>query len=305
MKLKYLHILFITLAAMLAFSCVNPNGPSTTITPQEEDITPGWYLYTTNADTDYPQATYLYINTSGAVERAGSSSYEYTDSQLDLIKVQLSYSVCKKNADGTVITFKRTEAPSWATENNNSGDEDEKCPYAEGEYLDVTKHLNFSWPVNKKLQLWSAKEYQYSCSCLEKDGYINSEKVFIAGASLSPSADTTIAITLKDTDGKTYTCRVTFTAASSSDDDNSDNNNDSGNSWGLGYEWWCFEDAYTGPLDCFVLYDTDENPVKAGTNKKEETNSLYLNIKKTQAIKNFRGACYQITDYSQLPSWCF
>lgn len=300
MKLKHLHILFITLAGLLAFSCVNPSSP-TKITPQEEDITPGWYLYKTNANTDYPQATYLYINTSGAVERAGSASYEYTDSQLETLKGQLSYSVCQKNADGTVITFEPTEAPSWAMENSNTGDKDTTCPYAEGEYLDVTKYSSFSWPANKNLQLWSAKESSYTCSCSDIYGYISVENIFVVGKSLS--ADDYVTISMKDTDGKIYTCDVYFTAASMSGDNSEENS--STTTWGIGYEWWCFKNAYTGNLDCFVLYDADENPVKAGTNNKEETNSLYLKMKKTQAIKNFRGTSYQVTDYTQLPSWCF
>ena len=300
--MKKLFSFFILFVALTAIACKQPTGSNQPGSESQETVTPGWYFYTTNADSANPQKTYLYINTSGAIERAGSSEYEYTGSQLEMIQGQLSYIICKKNADGTVITFVSCESPSWGTVNNEPNTPS-TCPYAEGEYLDVTQYSAFSWPVNKNLQLWSAKESSYTCSCSDIYGYINIGNIFVVGESLS--AGDYVTITMEDTDGEIHTCDVYFTAASSSNNDNSDDNNNSGNSWGIGYEWWCFEKAYTGNLDCFVLYDNDGNPVKAGTNNNEETNSLYLAINKTQAIQNFNGTCYQITDYTQLPSWCF
>ena len=127
MKIK-LHALFIILAAFISFSCVQPTNNTANNSTEggltEETVSLGWYLYITNANSDYPQQTYLYINNSGAIERAGSSTYEYTGSQLEMIQQQLSYSVCKKNADGTAISFYASDAPSWAEigseENNDS-----------------------------------------------------------------------------------------------------------------------------------------------------------------------------------------
>lgn len=80
----------------------------------------GWYLYTTNANSAKPQKTYFHINSDGTIARAGSESDEYSGTQLERLQSQFSYSVCVKNADGTVITFSAAQAPSWA-ENSSSG----------------------------------------------------------------------------------------------------------------------------------------------------------------------------------------
>lgn len=182
---------------------------------------------------------------------------------------------------------------------NNESD-NTTCPYAEGKYLDVTKHSTFSWPVNKNLQLWSSKENNYWCSCSNSFGYINAENTFIVGTSLS--VGDYITISMKDTDSNTYTCDVYFTAPET---DNSNSQDNSNNTLETGYEWYCFKDAYLGPLDGFVLYDINGNPIRAGSSETEETNSLYLEMSKEQAINNYDGIAYKVTDFKQLPSWCF
>lgn len=146
--MKKLFFFFILFVALTAIACKQPTGSNQPGSESQETVTPGWYLYTTNADSANPQKTYLYINNNGTIERAGSTQYEYTGSKLEIIQGQLSYTICKKNADGTVIIFVSCDAPSWETGNNDNNVS--TCPYAEGEYLDVTKHYTFSWPVNKK-----------------------------------------------------------------------------------------------------------------------------------------------------------
>lgn len=207
--MKKLFFFFILFVALTAIACKQPTGSNQPGSESQETVTPGWYLYTTNADSANPQKTYLYINTNGTIERAGSTQYEYTGSQLEKIQGQLSYTICKKNADGTVIIFVSCDAPSWETGNNDNNVS--TCPYAEGEYLDVTKHDTFSWPVNKNLPLWSEKENNYYVSCSNGYGYIDSGNVFIAGSYLS--AGYTITITMEDTDSNTYSCDINFTEA--------------------------------------------------------------------------------------------
>jgi hypothetical protein len=300
--MKKIYFLFSLFALLLLSSCEHPNTQS--VTPKKENIASGWYLYTTNADSDYPQYNYFYIDASGAIKRAGSSAYEYTGSHLERIQTQLSYSICKRNADGKTITFQRTNAPSWFIESGDTGNEETICPYVEGEYLDVLKNTTFTWPVNKNLQLWSEKENNYTCSCDKDSGYINQNNIFVVGESLS--AGDYVTISMEDTLGNIYTCYVYFTTANTSaDDDLDENNSDSDPSWDIGYEWWCFKEAFMGPLDCYVLYDNDGNPLRTGTNECEDFNNLYLLLTKTQATQNFTGVCYKISDYTQLPSWCF
>ena len=107
-KMNKTTLLLIALfTAFMLAGCKNPSNTDKT----EETISAGWYVYTTNANSAHPQSTYLYINTSGNIERAGSSSNEYTDTQLKLLQNQLSYTVFKKNADGVTITFEATEEP--------------------------------------------------------------------------------------------------------------------------------------------------------------------------------------------------
>ena len=285
--------LFSFFVALTAIACKQPTGSNQPGSESQETVTPGWYLYTTNADSANPQKTYLYINTSGAIERAGSTQYEYTCSQLEMIQEQLSYTICRKNADGTVITFVSCESPTWEN-GNNEHNNISTCPYAEGEYLDVTKHDTFSWPVNKNLPLWSEKENNYYVSCSNGYGYIDSGNVFIAGSYLS--AGDTITITMEDTDSNSYSCDVNFTEAIGTT---------TIITLPAGYEWWSFEKAYVGPLDCYVLYDASGNPERAGTSEEEDNSSLYLQISKTEAIQNFNGTKYQVTDLTKLPSWCY
>lgn len=291
--MKKLFSFFILFVALTAIACKQPTGSNQPGSESQETVTPSWYLYTTNADSVNPQKTYLYINTSGAIERAGSTQYEYTGSQLEMIQEQLSYTICRKNADGTVITFVSCESPTWEN-GNNEPNNISTCPYAESEYLDVTKHDTFSWPVNKNLPLWSEKENNYYVSCSNGYGYIDSGNVFIAGSYLS--AGDTITITMEDTDSNSYSCDVNFTQAIGTTPVIT---------LPVGYEWWCFEDAYVGPLDCYVLYDASGNPVKAGSSKEEDSNSFYLYMTKSQAIQNFTGTKYLVTDLTQLPSWCY
>lgn len=90
------------------------------ISTSQNTFSSGWYLYTTNANSAKPQKTYFYINSDGTIARAGSESNEYSGTQLESLHSQFSYSVCVKNADGTVITFAEAQAPSWADKSSSS-----------------------------------------------------------------------------------------------------------------------------------------------------------------------------------------
>lgn len=292
--MKKLFSFFILFVALTAIACKQPTGSNQPGSESQETVTPGWYLYTTNADSANPQKTYLYINTSGAIERAGSTQYEYTGSQLEMIQEQLSYTICRKNADGTVITFVSCESPTWEN-GNNEHNNISTCPYAEGEYLDVTKHDTFSWPVNKNLPLWSEKENNYYVSCSNGYGYIDSGNVFIAGSYLS--AGDTITITMEDTDSNSYSCDVNFTEAIGTTPVIT---------LPVGYEWWCFEDAYlnNGYENFYVLYFNGE-ATRNGIDSYEITEISFLYKEKDSAINNFAGTKYQVTDLTKLPSWCY
>lgn len=284
---------FILFVALTAIACKQPTGSNQPGSESQETVTPDWYLYTTNADSANPQKTYLYINTSGTIERAGSSQYEYTGSQLEMIQEQLSYTICRKNADGTVITFVSCESPTWEN-GNNEHNNTFTCPYAEGEYLDVTKHDTFSWSVNKNLPLWSEKENNYYVSCSNGYGYIDSGNVFIAGSYLS--AGDTITIRMEDTDSNSYFCNVNFTEAETNPVI----------TLPVGYEWWCFEDAYlnNGYENFYVLYFNGE-ATRNGIDSYEITEISFLYKEKDSAINNYAGKKYQVTDLTKLPSWCY
>ncbi len=125
--------IFSVLVMLLAFCClfvgcdnlVNNEAPKDDNNDNETSVTVGWYEYTTNANSDYPQSTILYINESGNIERAGSIDNEYSGQQLEMLQNQLSYSICKKNADGVVIIFVSTNEPIWAydtTDDNSNND---------------------------------------------------------------------------------------------------------------------------------------------------------------------------------------
>ena len=233
------------LLAFLIPSCKAPVSPDNNeITSEEDTITPGWYMYTTNANSDYPQQTFLYINTSGAIERAGSSAYEYTGSQLEMMQQQLSYTICKKNADGIIITFEPCDAPSWGTVNNET--DTSTCPYEEGEYLDIYKQYElqgyvtsvlFYWPINKNLPLWSEGAIEYFVACSEEYGYINENNVFVVGSLLKAEDEIQFSVRIKKDAYNTgiYYCNVKFTDNS---DYNNNENNDSGITLDAGYEWW-------------------------------------------------------------------
>ena len=129
--------IFKILVMLLAFSCIfigcdNPEAP---IKQEEQNQEPkgpaqaSWFEYTTEGriTTEYgwttKQTTIFYINTDGAIERAGSESYEYFGTQLEMLQNQLSWSICRKNATYDVhVSFKVTEPPVWA--DNNTSDDD-------------------------------------------------------------------------------------------------------------------------------------------------------------------------------------
>ena len=125
---------------LLAFSCIfigcdNPEAPKKQEEQNQEPKGPAqasWFEYTTEGKitTEYgwttKQTTIFYINTDGAIERAGSESYEYFGTQLEMLQNQLSWSICKKNATYDVhVSFKVTEPPVWAdnTSDDNSNDD--------------------------------------------------------------------------------------------------------------------------------------------------------------------------------------
>lgn len=296
--MKKLFSLFILFAALTAIACKQPTGSNLPDSKSREPVSPGWYLYTTNANSNSPQNTYLYVNTSGAIERAGNSSNEYTGSDLEMIQQQLSYSICKKNADETVITFAACNAPSWKKVNNEPNTPS-NCPYKEGEYLDVTKRNNFSWPVNKDLPLWSEKEYSYSCSCMSGYGYIvdydNKGTYAFVPESFLSTGDV-ITINMIDTDLNTYSCTIKFTEAIGTNP---------GIPLSTGYEWWCFEDAYlnNGYENLYVLYFNGE-ATKNGIDSYEFPEVFELYKEKEAAINNYSGTKYKVTDLTKLPSWC-
>lgn len=306
---KLFVILGLCLLAFGMFSCGDtPAQPVTGEQQQKEpQYTPeaGWYVYVTNADSAYPQKTYFYMNETGAIERAGNSSNEYTGQQLELLQQQLSYAACMKNADGTTIKFESTTEPEWT----------KVCPFKEGEYLDVSKHTTFTWPAGKELPLWSVIEIPEYGFCVGPWDYIyeNSEGIAILVPNEAIQERLVLdgeptSIELCGINGIVYECEVYFTVNNSSP---IEPENDL-NQWGIGYEWWCFPQCYadlgSSPyvyLDGYVLYDSDGNPVRTGTYKTELTSSLYLQFDKTTATGSYSGNCYQITDISELPSWCF
>ena len=72
-----------------------------------------------------------------------------------------------------------------------------------------------------------------------------------------------------------------------------------------GYEWWCFEGAFAEG-DCFVLYH-DGNAIRMGLDSNEIDVQAYFFFygNKNYAISNYVGNCYQVTNLSTLPSWCY
>lgn len=78
-----------------------------------------------------------------------------------------------------------------------------------------------------------------------------------------------------------------------------------------GCEWWCFEKAQldNGIYVSIYNYYEGDTCTRTGIPSKELTNdisnSFYLNISKASAISNYADKCYQVTNLSTLPSWCY
>ena len=105
MKKNILNVLFMVLV-LLFVACdnlANPNNDDASNSNKDEKISAGWYKYTTNADSDYPQITIFFINETGAIERAGNTTDEYTGDVLEMMQNQLSYSICKKKVKAIVF----------------------------------------------------------------------------------------------------------------------------------------------------------------------------------------------------------
>ena len=102
-----------------------------------------WFKYTTSTpigDGLYTsQTSIFYINTDGTIERAGSESYEYFGTELEMIQNTLSWSICRENSntDSLNVKFEITEPPIWAdnTSDDNSNDDLERI-------LDLIKQFN-------------------------------------------------------------------------------------------------------------------------------------------------------------------
>ena len=306
MKKNILNVLFMVLV-LLFVACdnlANPNNDDSSNSNKDEKISAGWYKYTTNADSDYPQITIFFINETGAIERAGNTTDEYTGDVLEMMQNQLSYSICKKNADSKVITFTKTEAPTWA---DTSSTPSKICPYEEGEYLDAYQlykthnetYITIEWPINKNIPLWSYYEgnIYYDCSCSEVYGYIRDD-VFIIGKNLKVGDSLSIYASFIEED---ITIRVTFTEPTTQIPSGGSNTE---TTLPTGYEWWCFEEAFIGYKYFYVLYYNDE-AIRCGVETKEiDVNDYYfLYGDKNYATNNYLGTFYKVTDLTKLPAW--
>lgn len=304
--------IFSVLVMLLAFCClfvgcnnlVNNNEDSKDDNNDKEtSVTAGWYEYTTNANSDYPQSTIMYINESGTIERAGSIDNEYSGQQLEMLQNQLSYAICKKNADGVVIIFVSTNEPIWANSSNDDLNNDKVCPYAEGEYLDISLYpyhagyapTEITWPINKNIPLWSKNIDNYKYSCSDVYGYINNQNIFIIGSYME------VGFTIRIEDEfSNYRVSITFIEAVN---DNNSNDNQNETTLPSGYEWWCFEEADLQG-DYYFLY-FNNTLVRMGLYSKEFDIEPYLVLygDKDYAISNFMGNKYKITDLTKLPAW--
>ena len=277
-------------------------------------ITSGWYEYTTQIkDTSgyyYKQTTYFFINTNGYIERAGSNSYEYFGTELEKIQNQLSWSICNNlanNSNGAII-FKITDAPVWADLSEN--EPEKKCPYDEGEYLDIVKlyethnvtYIETTWAINKNIPLWTYYNgtVEYTASCSDVYGYININNIFVIGKDLKQGDSLTITAYF---DFTKVEVRITFTEPIF--DESSSDSNPPQTLLPTGYEWWCFEDAIVGEYYFYVLYDNEGKASRMGFASSEISNidnySLYKD--KKLAVENYLGTKYQISDLTKLPSW--
>lgn len=246
--------IFNVLVMLLAFSCFflgcdNPAKNDWTDGDNYEQKGPAvanWFEYTTSklvGDNIYiSQTSIFYINTDGKIERAGSKTYEYSGTELEMIQNTLSWSICRENSntDSFNVKFKITEPPIWAdnTSDDNSNNDIEN---------EDGNNNNPSGGDNNN----------------------NNENDI-------PTEDDEPELTLPS-----------------------------------GYEWWCFEKAYLDNGNYVSVYNYYEGDTctRTGIPSKELTNdsknSFYLNISKESAISNYAGNCYQVTNLSTLPSWCY
>lgn len=246
--------IFNVLVMLLAFSCFflgcdNPaknDGTDGDNYEQKGPAVANWFEYTTSklvGDNIYiSQTSIFYINTDGKIERAGSKTYEYSGTELEMIQNTLSWSICRENSntDSFNVKFKITEPPIWAdnTSDDNSNNDIEN---------EDGNNNNPSGGDNNN----------------------NNENDI-------PTEDDEPELTLPS-----------------------------------GYEWWCFEKAYLDNGNYVSVYNYYEGDTctRTGIPSKELTNdsknSFYLNISKESAISNYAGNCYQVTNLSTLPSWCY
>lgn len=310
-----------------------------------ETVTAGWYAYTTNAASEKKQVTYLYINADGSIEKAGSSKHEYTGTSLEMF-AQLSYSKCKENSknDPSKITFEPCDAPSWGGADETGGnDENENENYTDlRKITDRNLQLNVGdtlivyysditvadvEPYDDKYECesvvyknpdgyWSYSEYLNEDNIISlvdqspKKGYatIKAEKAGECRIRLNGRGPVNMYFKGTGVYSSNYNSDRIFNITVVSDtEENTGSSGSDSYSPGIGCEWWCFENAHVGNLNVYVLYDQSGNPLKAGTNNKEDsTNSnFYMVVNKEEAVGNFRGKKYKITDYRNLPSWCF
>lgn len=156
--IKAWKILSLFLVAVLLASCESPTGNNNNSNndnnqtpPPSEIINAGWYVYTTNADSDKKQITYLYIDENGNIERAGSTENEYTGTHLEMF-TQLSYSICMENAENSnKITFTPCEAPNWT---NTPSDED-----VNNNDQDNPTTITITFDANYPMEVLKGKDY--------------------------------------------------------------------------------------------------------------------------------------------------
>lgn len=303
MKKNIFNVLVVLLALCCLFvGCDNPanNGEKNEWEPTGPAVA-NWFEYTTSTPTGdgyyTKQTSIFYINTDGKIERAGSESYEYFGTELEMIQNTLSWSICYENSNNITlnIEFKVTEPPVWAVEKisagwyaytTNSNNQQITIFYinADGEIERAGNQTNeYSGTQLETLQ----NQFSYSI-CTEKAN--NSTYIEFNLTEPPVWADNTSADNPNndDSDGET---------------DIPSEDEEPEITLPTGYEWWCFKGAYVDGMDCFVLYDNNGTPVKTGSNDSEDKTCLYLLIKKSQAINNFIGIRYKITDLTQLPSW--
>jgi len=133
MKKNIFSVLVMLLALCCLFvGCENPagNGKENNDEPKGP-VAANWFKYTTSTpigDGLYTsQTSIFYINTDGKIERAGSESYEYFGTELEMIQNTLSWSICRENSntDSLNVKFEITEPPIWAdnTSDDNSNND--------------------------------------------------------------------------------------------------------------------------------------------------------------------------------------